>query len=187
MKRIRNWVSEAGPKRLLREVALYGTVLLVAGFIGNLWMTRNQVSGVPPGLSGPIIQPGTLSDGASAGRLDLAAYDKPMLLYFFAEWCPVCKLQNPVIESIAEDYPVIGVAMQSGDVGKVRRYLRQRGLQIPVVNDPSGRISRSYGVDGVPAAFVIGPDGKIRYSTRGYATEAGLRGRLWLAGESGAE
>ncbi|HHJ14417.1 MAG TPA: protein disulfide oxidoreductase [Gammaproteobacteria bacterium] len=171
--------------RLLREVVLYGLVLLVAGFLGNLWMTRGQVSGAPPGLSGQIVQPDRVAGGTTAGRLDLAAYDKPMLLYFFAEWCPICKLQNPVIENIAEDYPVIGVAMQSGDAGKIRRYLEQRGLNIPVVNDPSGRISRSYGVNGVPAAFVIGPDGEIRYSTRGYATEAGLRSRLWLAGEAG--
>jgi thiol-disulfide isomerase/thioredoxin len=166
------------PRKLLKEILSYGLIILVVGFLGNLWMTRSQVTGDPPPLSGEILE---LRSGERLGRLDLSAYDKPMLLYFFAEWCPICKLQNPVIEKIAVDYPVIGVAMQSGDAGKVRRYLTQRGLGIPVVNDPQGRISRAYGVNGVPAAFVIGADGAIRYSTRGYATEAGLRSRLWLA------
>ncbi len=164
--------------RLLRELLSYALIVALAGFFGNLWMTRDQATGKPPPLSGQIVDPGS---GERTGRLDLAAWDKPMLLYFFAEWCPICKLQNPVIDKIADDYPVVGIAMQSGDAEKIRRYLQQRGLNIPVVNDPSGRISRAYGVNGVPAAFVIGSDGEIRYSTRGYATEAGLRSRLWLA------
>jgi len=168
------------PRFLLREIALYALLLLVVGFLANLWMTRNQVTGRPPELSGQVIEPDG-SAPARLGRLDLSAYDKPMLLYFFAEWCPICKLQNPVIAAIAEDYPVIGVAMQSGDAGRVRDYLQRRGLDIPVINDPRGRISRAYGVSGVPAAFVIGADGRIRHSTQGYATEAGLRSRLWLA------
>jgi len=166
------------PRKLLKEILSYGLIILVVGFLGNLWMTRNQVSGEPPPLSGQILE---LRSGERTGRLDLSAYEKPMLLYFFAEWCPICKLQNPVIENIAGDYPVVGIAMQSGDADKVRRYLTQRGLEIPVVNDPRGQISRAYGVNGVPAAFVIGSDGDIRYSTQGYATEAGLRSRLWLA------
>ena len=168
------------PRFLLREMVLYALMFLVVGFLANLWMTRDQVSGQPPELAGQIIEPEGFTP-ARPGRLDLSAYDKPMLLYFFAEWCPICKLQNPVIAAIAEDYPVIGVAIQSGDAARVRDYLQQRGLEIPVVNDPQGRISRAYGVDGVPAAFVIGPDGRIRHSTQGYATEAGLRSRLWLA------
>ncbi len=175
----RGWKKWLDPRYLLRELAIYGLILLLAGFLGNLWMTRNQVTGEPPPLSGQIIEPAA---GEYRGRLDLAANEKPMLLYFFAEWCPVCKLQNPVIERIAADYPVIGVAMQSGSAEKLRRYLTERGLNIRVVNDPDGRISREWGVDGVPAAFVIGAEGEIAYSTRGYATEAGLRSRLWLAG-----
>ena len=162
----------------MRELLSYALVIAVAGFLGNLWMTRDQVTGKPPPLSGQIIDP---LSGERTGRLDLAAWDKPMLLYFFAEWCPICKLQNPVIDNLSDDYPVVGIAMQSGDAEQIRRYLNERGLSIPVVNDPSGSISRAYGVNGVPAAFVIGPDGEIRYSTQGYATEAGLRSRLWLA------
>lgn len=180
-KNARKWLK---PRPLLREAALYGLVLLAAGFLTNLWMTRNQVSGEPPSLSGQIIEP---MAGEYRGRLDLAAYEKPMLLYFFAEWCPICRLQNPVIERLAKDYPVIGVAMQSGSAGKLRRYLDEAGLAIRVINDPDGRISREWGVNGVPAAFIIGPDGTVAYSTRGYATEAGLRGRLWLAGNKVAK
>lgn len=168
-------------KRLIREIAGYALALVVVGYIGNLWMTREQVSGKPPELVGQLIEPGV---GRRDGLLDLAAYDKPMLLYFFAEWCPICKLQNPVISKLARDYPVVGVAMRSGDGQQVRAWLEQRGLDLPVVNDPQGRISRTYGVNGVPAAFIIGPDGQIASSTRGYATEAGLRSRLWLAGHS---
>jgi len=44
-----------------------------------------------------------------------------------------------------------------------------------------GAIGRDYGIRGVPAVFILGPGGDIRFSTVGYASELGLRLRLRLA------
>ena len=114
----------------------------------------------------------------------LQNFDKlksPVLIYFFAEWCPICKVQHSVIENINEDYQVIGVAMQSGSLDIVKKYVNDNGITFNVVNDESGTISSDFGVNGVPASFIVDSQGIIQYSTRGYATEAGLRSRLWLA------
>jgi len=49
------------------------------------------------------------------------------------------------------------------------------------VPDPDGEIARRWGVAGVPASFVIDPEGRIASSTVGLSTEPGLRLRLWAA------
>lgn len=108
-------------------------------------------------------------------------FETPVLLYFFADWCPICKLQHSVITSISQHYPLIGIAMQSGTVDNVKRYANEQGMHFLIVNDENGAISRAYGVDGVPATFVVDADGRLSYSTRGYATELGLMSRIWLS------
>lgn len=158
----------------LKLLFIYGLIFLVAGFFGNLWLSRNQATGVAPLITGQTM------DGQWQ-NINVADYDGPVLLYFFADWCPICKVQHGAISSINENYPVIAIAMQSGDIQNVKKYLEKQKLDLFVVNDIDSSVSQSYGVQGVPASFVIDQSGNIKYSTRGYATQLGLLGRLWLA------
>ena len=160
-------------KRGLRTAIVYTLIFVVVSFGANLWLTRDQTSGPAPEIYGQDLQ------GKWVTHL-LQNSDRPVLLYFFAEWCPVCKFQHDAISRIAEDHQVLAIAMQSGDTDNVRQYAQQAGLEMPVINDIRGTTSRSYGVNGVPASFVVDRQGQIRFSTRGYATAAGLRLRLWL-------
>jgi len=73
------------------------------------------------------------------------------------------------------------VAMRSGDPAGVARHLAQAGLKWTVAADESGDISRTWGVSGVPAVFVLDAQGQVRFVTRGYSSGPGLRLRLWWA------
>jgi len=64
----------------------------------------------------------------------------------------------------------------------VSQYMRENGLDFPVLLDESGLLSVAWGVRGVPSSFIIDADGQIRHLAVGYTTELGLRFRLWLAG-----
>lgn len=55
-------------------------------------------------------------------------------------------------------------------------------MHFAVLNDADGRISSAWGVHAVPASFIIGPEGQIRFAETGYQSEFELRFRLWLAG-----
>ncbi len=160
--------------RLLRSVFFYGLLLLVGGIVGNIWMTRNQASGPAPVIAGVSL------DGQFT-EIEYAAFERPLLVYFFADWCPICKLQNSAMESIANDYPVVGVAMQSGDLNNVQAYVAAQNLTLDVINDDTGRLSQDFSVNGVPAAFIIDRHGQILSSTRGYTNQWSLRARLLLA------
>lgn len=154
---------------------VYLGIFMLATVIGNAWMTRDQYSGQIPSFTAKDLQ------GSNVSLKFNQHGAKPVVIYFFAEWCPICKIQHPVISSLDEEFEVLGIAMQSGDDEQVKKYITQQGLEFTVINDETGRLSSSFGVNGVPAAFIADATGKINYSTRGYATEAGLRSRLWLA------
>lgn len=156
-------------------LSLTNLLLILAAFaVFYWWRTEPLASGDAPALEGRLVGSDELFDLAQLrGR--------PALVHFWASWCPVCKLGDDAIESIARDFPVITVAMQSGSTSEILAHLRKEGLSFPVLADPYGELAGTWGVHGVPATFVLDSGGKIRFATMGYTTEIGLRGRLWAA------
>ena len=151
-------------------------IALIAGI--RSWQQRDMVSGVAPPLQGVLL-------GGSTYTLP-AKPAKPVLVHFWATWCPICRAEQDSIAAIAQDRPnTITVAMQSGSDAEVAKHLDEQGLQFPVLNDTDGRLSAMWGVHAVPASFIISPDGQIRFVEVGYTTALGLRFRLWLAGLTG--
>lgn len=124
---------------------------------------------------------------ADGSRGSLAAWraahpGQPVAVYFWAEWCPICKAQEGTVDALRADWPVLTVAMQSGDAAAVSRVLRERGLAWPAALDPDGRIAARYGIRAVPALVVVDARGRLRSVAVGYTTGIGMRARLWWAG-----
>ena len=164
--------------RTLRDWAVNLALILAVFLVVQWWQGRPLASGAAPPLIAETL------DGAT---IDLASLKgRPVLVYFWASWCPSCKLVNGSVDDIAKDYPVLAVAMQSGDAAELRRFMTQAGLGFTVLSDPDGRIAGRWGVRGVPSAFVVDAAGRIAYATAGISTEIGLRARLWAAGHLGA-
>lgn len=153
-----------------------GNILLIVAIFAAVhwWRARPMASGEAPPLAGIGI------DGAPIALADHRG--SPLLVHFWASWCPVCKAMDGSIAAIAEDHPVITVAMQSGGADAIQSFLRQAGLGFPVLPDPTGQVASRWGVPAVPATFVLDPEGRIAYATVGFSTESGLRTRLWAAG-----
>lgn len=148
-------------------------VLVVAGI--RFWQQRDMVAGAAPQLQGITL-------AGQPYRLP-ARPDQPVLVHFWASWCPVCRAEQGAIAAIAQDdLNVITIAMQSGTPEQVAAHMREQGIAFPVLNDPEGRIARAWGVHAVPVSFIIAPDGEIRFVEVGYTTQIGLRLRMWLAG-----
>lgn len=157
-------------KSWLRDIAI---VVLVFAAV-QWWQARDLPKDVVAlGLAGSSLTGQPMALGNHQG--------KPVLVHFWATWCPVCRFQDGSIASIAEDYPVISVATTSGSAAEIQAYLDGEGLDLPVMLDESGDLARRWDVRGVPATFVVDSKGKIDYATIGYSTEVGLRIRLALA------
>lgn len=158
----------------LKQTALTWTVL-IALVVGAQWFAnRDLVTGAPPAIHGV-----TLDGKPFAG---LETLRKPAVIYFWASWCGICRAMQSTVRDIGRDTPLVTVALQSGDAAEVGRYLKKEGFEVPVVLDEDGAIGKAFGLRGVPAIFILGPDGNIRFSTMGYTSAFGLHVRLWLAG-----
>ena len=158
-------------KRRLLELALLAGVILGL----HAYQTRGLVSGSAPVFSGGLL------DGEAVSLSDY--YGRPVLLHFWATWCPVCRLEQGSIDRIAREHPVLTVALDELSENDMRDWMTAQGVSYPVVLDPSGVIAAQFGVSGVPTSMVLDAEGRIRFVAVGYTTEAGLRLRLWWAGK----
>lgn len=149
-------------------VALFALVFFGVRFYQQVDMPK----GVAPVVAGITL---------SGEHLSIEKSAKPVLLHFWATWCKICKWEQSTIESLAKDYAVISIVIQSGDDNEVISYIKKNGISIPVINDTFGQYAMDYGVRGVPSSFVIDRRGVIRAVEVGYTSEIGLRLRLWWA------
>lgn len=165
------------PRPRWRRWALEGLIFLAAFIAFQFWQTRHAPGGPAPHFAGVQV------DGQS---FDLASWrqqrpEQARLIYFWAEWCAVCKTTAGNVSSLSKDWPVITIAIQSGPPAAVGQVMGQRGYHWPALADPEGEIFRQYGFRGVPAFIIIDPSGNIRSVTMGYTSEIGLGLRLWWA------
>ena len=156
--------------RWMVELALILLVIVAA----RLWMQRGVVSGVAPDISAVMLDGQYFDFHKSKTR--------PMLIDFWATWCPVCKLEQSNIENISRDYAVMTIAMQSGDRQELKNFMLKENLSFNVINDEGGVLSKRYHIRGVPVSFVINKNNSIEFVEVGYTSELGMRARLLWAG-----
>jgi thiol-disulfide isomerase/thioredoxin len=170
-------LDTASRRRWLRwggEIAFAVLIL----FAIQWWQGRDAPRGTAPEFAGQMAD----GQAMSLGDWRAAHPGQAVAIYFWAEWCPICKAQEGNIEALRAGHPVLTVAMQSGSPTEVARVLRTRGLDWPTLIDANGAIAARYGLHGVPALVVVDSAGDLRSVAVGYTTTVGMRLRLWLAG-----
>ncbi|WMY76098.1 protein disulfide oxidoreductase [Buttiauxella selenatireducens] len=114
--------------------------------------------------------------------LNALSEERPLLLYFWASWCGVCRYTTPSIARLVEEQSnVMSIALRSGEPQEVARWLAQKKITIPVVNDASGELSRNWQI-GVTPTLVVLYKGEVVSSTTGWTSYWGMKFRLWWAG-----
>jgi thiol-disulfide isomerase/thioredoxin len=159
-------------------------VLILAVILGaQYWQTRGLPEGAAPPLAGVLTDGQTIKvpEGTHRAGAGETANSAATLVAFWATWCPVCSAEEGNIVSVAKDYRVVSVAMQSGDAATVTKHLKEREIDLPALVDADGRHATNWQVRGVPTHFVVDGAGNIRFRVVGYATTWGLKARLWWA------
>ncbi len=107
--------------------------------------------------------------------------NEPILIHFWATWCPTCKAEAPNIQTISENYNVLTIALKSGSDTEIEEYLKSRGLNFKVVNDIDGTITEKFAISIFPTTIIYDKEGKVVFSDVGYTSTLGLWLRMWWA------
>jgi peroxiredoxin len=92
---------------------------------------------------------------------------KVVLLDFWATWCHGCQTEIPWFMEFATKYrdkglAVIGVSMDDGGWTSVRPYMKEKGMNYPVVIG-SGDLAKRYDVISMPVTLLIDRNGAIAF------------------------
>lgn len=159
--RLRCWGKEA----LL--LLLFSVIILTA-----LDLLRSPA--LPEGSPLPVL---TLQDGTLAD-LQAMSRDRPLLVYYWASWCTVCRFTTPTVEQLWRDGEnVLTVALRSGDVTRLQQGMAKKGLTFPTHNDEHAGLAAHWQVSVTPS-FLIIKDGKVVSTTTGWSSGLGLKLRL---------
>jgi peroxiredoxin len=94
------------------------------------------------------------------------------LVNVWATWCTSCREEFADLERFRSEHQaaglrVVAVSVDQGGEEKVRKFAEAQGGGFPVVHDRDARISRLYGVVGLPSTYLIGRDGRVRWALTG--------------------
>ena len=126
---------------------------------------------------------------------DIAVYDaygnevwlsdfhgRPVVLNFWATWCPSCGHESPYFETMyhemRDEVELLKVVLLDGrreTHSSVDAFMVDNSYTFPLHFDTTGTASRSYGVAFIPMTFFITADGYIAATIQGAASEESLR------------
>ena len=121
--------------------------------------------------TGGATPPLALKDLAGS-TVDLAALKgKVVLVNFWATWCAPCIHEMPSMQALRDKlgpagFDVLAVNYQEG-APRINDFLKKRPLTLTIVRDADGKARTAWGVKVFPTSFIVGADGRIRYSVLG--------------------
>jgi peroxiredoxin len=93
-----------------------------------------------------------------------------VLLDFWATWCPPCLEELPNVKRIYrrntdKDFRVLGISLDS-ELVELEAFMKGTDIEWPQIFDdgvPGGSIADAYGVEFIPATFLLDRNGTVRY------------------------
>jgi thiol-disulfide isomerase/thioredoxin len=147
-----------------------------------LFLAMNVISYIrAPQLSTEALEPLTreLIDNSTFSTHEIQG--KPLLIHFWATWCPTCKLEAGNIQKISQHFNVISIAVKSGNHSEISEYMKTNKYDFKVINDANGELASQFSVPAFPTTFIYNAQGDLEFTEVGYSSIIGLYLRMWWA------
>ena len=156
---------------------LFGGALLLA-VLFLLFSNRASSQGAVPPRVGSSFGDFTLTtfDGKTVHLADYQG--KPVLVNFWATWCPPCRAEMPLLNQYYQDHKQQDftiLAVNAGDSqSAVAAFASQNGITFPLLLDPGMSLIDQIGISSFPTSVLIGRDGKVKTIHVGMFTSEAL-------------
>jgi cytochrome c biogenesis protein CcmG/thiol:disulfide interchange protein DsbE len=157
------------PKKNIRKLVIAIVAIVCVSFLGLLlWgiLHKEPITGLSgitmvnrqaPDFTLKTFKGNTISLKSLMG--------KPVVINFWASWCPPCRYEAPLLERTWRAYRNQGVVFLGVDLQDREEdalsYIREFDITYPNGPDPTGEISIDYGVSGLPVTFFVSRKGEI--------------------------
>jgi thiol-disulfide isomerase/thioredoxin len=186
--------------RTFKLVALLAGLCLI-GFIAYVAVRAPAKNGRSLGVAAletappPVLHPGTAAPSFSLPRLGGGApvvlsslRGSPVIVNFFASWCPDCRSELAAIGTVADQsvgrVAVVGIDSNDGNGAAAAKLLAAAHATYPVGVDTSAKVASEYLLTALPVSYFVSADGRILGSALGPQSVASLR--RWVVRLSGS-
>ncbi|MFZ1411713.1 MAG: redoxin domain-containing protein [Micropruina sp.] len=147
--------------------------IIGAALASLLLLQACSAPGVPaPGASSVATSASASASAFVGSTLDGASFDsasvrgKPVVLWFWAPWCTICRIESATITAVEEEFrgevTMIGVAGR-GTVDEMKRFVSETDTgRLLHLSDTSGAIWQQFGIVAQPAYVFMSPDGTVQ-------------------------
>ncbi len=115
-----------------------------------------------------------LTSVAAAGPLPQALNappGKPVYVDFWASWCVPCAQSFPWLNTVQDRFGneihVVGVNVDAHKKDAAR-FLQRYPAKFALAYDPVGELATYYGLQGMPSAVLLAPDGRVLWQHSGF-------------------
>ncbi len=188
----------------IKTVLLAGLfVLFIAAAVfayGALSKRAPDPNGAGPDGGGDVLPEGGEGQGEKKKAPDFTVFDadgsavmlsdffgKPIVLNFWASWCPPCKGEMPEFDEIygqtGETITFMMVDLVDGQREtreKGAQYVKKQGYSFPVYFDLDGEAFEKYGITSIPRTYFINREGRIETWVEGGIDAKTLRKKIAL-------
>lgn len=112
---------------------------------------------------------------------------QPVVLNFWASWCPPCKAEMPIFDDVyaAEKDNIVFLMIDLVDGQREtqvigQQYVDDQGLGFPIYFDNDQGAGNAYGISSIPTTFFIDSDGSIVSSNHGSMNKETLTAGIHL-------
>lgn len=173
-------MEKTGPVKLRVSQYLAGGLILAV--LLGLVVLLSALRGARPGGSERKLPP---TVGAAVPDFELTRLEglpvqlsrlkgTPVVINFWATWCPPCKEEMPLLERYGKKYAgklaILGVDSEE-EASLVEPFVNGIGITFPVLLDRSGRVSDLYFVKDFPYTFFVDQGGVLRAQHLGLLSE----------------
>lgn len=124
------------------------------------------------------LPPQLLGKNRDGDPVDLANYrNKVTIVTFWASWCGPCRRELPVLDHFQDVVGRDALEVIAVNFKEPREDFRavvraNKSINLTYVHDMHGRVSDQYGVNSLPHMFILGHDGRVAYTHRGYSEQS---------------